>query len=342
MSELSANAQRILEHLRDEQNPTMRMVGSICMVLLLDTPDWEAASTELLEQNLIATNGTSFNITPAGTQKLAQIGVVKTDTAPPKPEPETKPESSPTIEPEEPVETTTHPFVDYLVAFNHDLRSPLNSIIGFSRVILKGIDGPINDMQAEDLQSIYDSGQKLLGMLAEVVDMARLETGVVTAQPKQISLERIFNKLIETLEEQFADKPITFHCTLPPNGLEIYTDQSRLEQILTNLTNFCIRNLEVGSVFLRANRQDEKVRIEVEDTGNGWPAQEVEVMLDAYRPPEEIQHIGGAGLSLAIARRLAGVINGKLTVESRVGKGTTFSLVLPLQSQTSEKKDESV
>ncbi|MCZ7545272.1 MAG: hypothetical protein M5R40_17900 [Anaerolineae bacterium] len=72
-------------------------------------------------------------------------------------------------------------FLDFLVAYNHDFRTPLNSIIGFSRVILKGIDGPINDVQAEDLTSVHDGGQQLLAMFNEVIDMAKLETGACRA-----------------------------------------------------------------------------------------------------------------------------------------------------------------
>ncbi|MBN1286665.1 MAG: HAMP domain-containing histidine kinase [Anaerolineae bacterium] len=309
------------------------------MVLLLDTPDWETASAELLEQQFISTNGTSYSITPKGTAQLTQ---------PNKPGVEKSARALLTEAPAQeavPVPgASTHPFLDYLVAFNHDLRSPLNSVIGFSRVILKGIDGEINEMQAEDLQSIYDSGQRLLGMLTEIVDMARLETGVLSAQCKPVALEALFEKLIGKFEEEGANKPVTFHSTLPPDGLEVRTDESRLEQILTNVTAFCLRNLDIGSIFLRGNfHQGDKIYVEVEDTGSGWSPGETAVLLDAYRAPEQVHHIGGAGLSLAIAHRLAELLGGTLTVESRVGKGTTFRLVLPQDpppgTGSSEKED---
>ena len=224
-----------------------------------------------------------------------------------------------------------HPFLEFLVAFNHDLRTPLNSIIGFSRVILKGIDGPINDVQAEDLASIHDGGQNMLAMLNEVVDMAKLETGAIDLLCKTLDLREIIDDTVNKVESLVEDKAVTFNVELPPEPLPIWGDESRTRQILFNLASFCARNLRAGAVTLQANAWGDRARIIVSDNGEGWPPEEVAVMLQPYRPPAEIQHIGGAGLSLAIAQRMAELQGGSLAVESHVGRGTTFTLVLPLK-----------
>jgi signal transduction histidine kinase len=327
MVELTDNAQRILEHIYDEKDPTRRMVGSICIMLLLDTPDWQTAEAELSDQGFVKQQGNIFSITPQGIDWVQQRrGIngdrtVSPDTAH-APATLEAPASTPST-------LTSHPLVDFLIAFNHDLRSPLNSIIGFSRVILKGIDGPINDMQAEDLQSIYDSGQRLLGMLSEIVDMARIEADSVSILAKPFELSDVFDEAIDKAKAGINDKPITFHTQLSADTPLVWADKSRVQQILSCVVEFSARNLDMGSIFLGATAAEDYIRITVEDTGYGWEPDEVAELLAPYRSPDSVHHIGGTGLSLAIARRLAEMQDGSLTVQSRINKGTTFTLTLP-------------
>ncbi len=320
MNKSSENTTRILEHLYHEKDPTMRMVGSICMVLMLDTPDWKTAAEILRAQNLITEQNGIFSLTPAG------IAHIKEDMPQTSPAPEAVEQTAASSVKEE---ISQHPFLDFLVAFNHDLRSPLNAIIGFSRVILKGIDGPINDMQTEDLTSIYESGQRLLRMINEIVEMAKLEIGSIAPLYREIDLGPLLDDVLE--EIQPTDKPVTLHNELPSGKLVFWTDSEHLQYIITSLAAFCLRNLEMGSIFLRAAAANDQVYITVEDTGSGWSPDEVRHLLQPYRAPDKVHHIGGAGLSLAIAGRVAAALGGTLTVESQLGKGTTFTLALPTE-----------
>lgn len=222
-------------------------------------------------------------------------------------------------------------FLDFLVAYNHDLRTPLNSIIGFSRVILKGIDGPINDVQAEDLTSVHDGGQQLLAMLNEVIDMAKLETGRVELSPRRLeNLGEILADTANRVRPMVEDKQVQLNVSLPEDLPPPWGDDTRTRQVLLNLASFCARNTDAGSVAMRAAVVDGAMSITVADTSRGWPPEEMAVLFEPYRPPNEAQHIGGAGLSLAIARELAALQGGALTAESQEGRGTTFTFTLPL------------
>ncbi len=224
-------------------------------------------------------------------------------------------------------------FLDFLVAYNHDLRTPLNSVIGFSRVILKGIDGPINDIQAEDLKSIHDGGLSLLAMLNEVIDMAKLERGRLELTPRRLdNLTEIFEDTVSKVEPLIEGKPVTFQTDLPADLPSPWADDTRIRQIIHNLVSFCARNTPAGVISLRAATLDDAMLITVEDTGNGWSPEETAALLKPYRPPAEVHHIGGTGLSLAIACRLAELQGGSLAVESQIGRGTRFSLMLPLHA----------
>jgi signal transduction histidine kinase len=159
--------------------------------------------------------------------------------------------------------------------------------------------------------------------------MARIEASSVSLLAKPFELVDVLNEAIDKAKADINDKPVTFHTQLPADTPFVWADKSRVQQILSSVVEFSARNLDMGNIFLGAAAADDYIRITVEDTGYGWEPDEVADLLTPYRSPDSVHHIGGTGLSLAIARRLAEMQHGSLTVQSQINKGTTFTLTLP-------------
>ncbi len=163
----------------------------------------------------------------------------------------------------------------FLANMSHELRTPLNSIIGFSRVILKGIDGAINDQQNQDLTAIYNSGQHLLGLINDVLDLSKIEAGKMElAFEEEVNLVDLINSVMSTLVGLVKDKPIELHREIDPNLPLMQADPMKVRQVLINLFSNAAKFTTSGSITVRAGTQTgphgvEEVIISVIDTGTG-------------------------------------------------------------------------
>ena len=163
----------------------------------------------------------------------------------------------------------------FLANMSHELRTPLNSIIGFSRVILKGIDGPINDLQQQDLSAIYNSGQHLLGLINDVLDLSKIEAGKMElAFEDDVNLEDIIKGVMSTTSGLVKDKSIDLCQDIAPNLPILRIDPIKVRQVLLNLLSNAAKFTEVGSITVSASVQsspddDQEVFISVTDTGSG-------------------------------------------------------------------------
>lgn len=229
----------------------------------------------------------------------------------------------------------------FLANMSHELRTPLNSIIGFSDVILDGLDGPITNHMENDLRLIQKNGRHLLHLINDVLDMAKIDAGRMNLQPENFVLDELLEDVVSLTTPLAMDKSLTL--TVLKNGgqpLEVYADRTRIQQVMINLVNNAIKFTEQGEINIQTVLNDHHVLIQVRDTGLGIPMDHLESIFHEFTQVDTstTRKAGGTGLGLPISRRLVELHGGHLWVESSgvPGKGSTFFVELPLEARLTE------
>jgi PAS domain S-box-containing protein len=220
---------------------------------------------------------------------------------------------------------------DFLAVMSHELRTPLNAIGGYTELIEMGLRGPITAAQAEDLAKIKRSQQHLLGLINDIMNFARLETGHVSLKLSDINVNETLAVLDTLTEPQLDTKGIAYvkaHCDI---GLTAWADEEKTRQILINLVSNAIKFTATGgTIAITCVADDDAVRFRVSDTGRGIAREKLEVIFEPFvQVNKQFTRDEGVGLGLAISRDLARMMHGELTAESNVGVGSVFTLILP-------------
>ena len=220
----------------------------------------------------------------------------------------------------------------FLANMSHELRTPLNSIIGFSKVMLKGIDGPLTELQEADLSSIHNSGQHLLELINSILDMSKIEAGKMDLAFDQVRLPDIFDTVLSTTRALVKDRPIQLRSEVPEQLPAVWADTQRVRQVLINLMSNAAKFTEEGSISLKAEVGSEYVTVRVTDTGVGIDAEAQKRLFIPFQQVDAStsRRAGGTGLGLAISRRFVDMMGGEIWVESVPGRGSTFSFSLPI------------
>ena len=232
----------------------------------------------------------------------------------------------------------------FLANMSHELRTPLNSIIGFSRVILKGIDGPVSEMQQQDLTAIYNSGQHLLGLINDVLDLARIEAGKMELNFEEVHLAEMTTSVMSTAKGLIKEKPIQLLQRIPADMPAVRGDTMRVRQVLLNLISNASKFTDEGSITVETRVQKGpngkmEALINVIDTGPGISEEDQEKLFKAFSQVDgsATRKSGGSGLGLSICANLVQLHNGLIGVYSENGKGSTFWFTLPLYHQPKEE-----
>lgn len=225
----------------------------------------------------------------------------------------------------------------FLANMSHELRTPLNSIIGFSRVILKGIDGPITEQQQQDLSAIYNSGQHLLGLINNILDLSKIEAGKMELTPEELNVADAIASVVSTSAGLVRDRPIKLVQEIESGLPAVRADPMRLRQILLNLISNAAKFTEQGSITISASLHTPstgipEVMVSVTDTGPGIALEDQKKLFQAFSQIDSsaTRKTGGTGLGLSICKRLVEMHGGKISVHSAPGKGSTFYFTLPL------------
>jgi signal transduction histidine kinase len=225
----------------------------------------------------------------------------------------------------------------FLAMMSHELRTPLNAIGGYTELIEMGIRGPVTEQQRDDLGRIQRSQRHLLGLVNEVLNYAKLESGSVRYAAADVAVHDALAEAAALVVPQARAKGLTLDLgQCPPRAdgrpLAVCADPEKLRQVLVNLLGNAVKFTDAGGhVSVTCARSDPRVALQIRDTGLGIPADKLEAIFDPFvqvradltRPHE------GTGLGLAISRDLARGMGGDLTAESEVGVGSTFTLTLP-------------
>jgi PAS domain S-box-containing protein len=231
----------------------------------------------------------------------------------------------------------------FLANMSHELRTPLNSIIGFSRVILKGIDGPITENQEQDLNAIYNAGQHLLGLINNILDLSKIEAGKMELAFTEVDLAEIIRVVMATAVGLVKDKPIELIVDVPEDLPTVQADSIRIRQVLLNLVSNAAKYTEQGHIGVSARTirrgGRSEIVIAVFDTGPGIAPADQEKIFEPFSQVDAspTRKTGGTGLGLSISRHLVELHGGSIWVESIPGEGSTFAFTLPFEpGMTSE------
>ena len=231
---------------------------------------------------------------------------------------------------------------EFLANVSHELRTPLTSIIGFAELIREGPQTEANGKVSRYSENILISGRILLEIINDLLDLAKIEAGRVELRLAPIRAEEICNTLVDFMRPLADKKGLQVTCEIEPDLPLLTTDRGRLRQILFNLLSNAVKfTPEGGSVGIRAKRAgDTTVRIEVSDTGPGVAAEHHAVIFEKFRQIDqsETREFAGTGLGLAIARELTQMLGGTIGIESELGHGATFWIVLPLNAPESAER----
>jgi PAS domain S-box-containing protein len=222
---------------------------------------------------------------------------------------------------------------EFLASMSHELRTPLNSIIGYSELLIDGIGGELDEMSVEDLKGIHSSGQYLLAIINDVLDLAKIEAGRLELAPGMVDLREMAPEVIDASRILLKDKgEIELLCEIAPDSPMLSADPVRIRQVLWNLMSNSIKFTEQGHVRLFGYREGSWYIIGVEDTGIGIAPEHHAIVFDQFRQVDgsTTRRAGGTGLGLAITRQLVQMHKGDMWLESEVGKGSTFFLKLPI------------
>jgi ammonium transporter len=219
----------------------------------------------------------------------------------------------------------------FLANMSHELRTPLNAIIGFTRLVSRDAEA-LPERQANNLTKILVSAEHLLGLIDQILDLSRVEADKVSLDVAETEISDVLQEASDSLEPLLNTTQVELVVEADLGLPRIVTDRDKVKQILLNLLSNAVKYTDEGSIAVRAQAADGRLRVAVSDTGLGIPADDLGRIFDEFHRVDStgMRQRSGTGLGLTISRRLARTLGGDVTVESRLGSGSTFTLELPI------------
>jgi PAS domain S-box-containing protein len=222
---------------------------------------------------------------------------------------------------------------EFMTRMNHELRTPLTAIIGFSRVLLQGKEGTLGPGVHRYVERIRVNGMHLLSLINQILDVAKVEAGRMELDFDTVAVDALVRDTLAMLDSTAEAKGLILRCEVPPRVPPLVTDEGKLRQILINLVGNAIKFTNDGEVCVRVDVDPVSGRatsIVVSDTGIGIPADRQLKVFDPFEQGDSStrRQFGGTGLGLSIVKTFAALIGARITVESKVGEGTTFTVLL--------------
>jgi signal transduction histidine kinase len=228
---------------------------------------------------------------------------------------------------------------DFMATMSHELRTPLNSIIGFSEVLL---NTHVSEQQRKWVQNIQKGGKQLLALINDILDLTRMEAGRMQVRVEEFSVHDVCEGLLNMFRPQAEQKNIALEGRLDPGLPVVRQDAGKIQQILQNLLSNAIKfTPEGGRVTLKADTDGRHLILAVADTGVGIAVEDQEVIFEKFRQGSRTltREHGGTGLGLSIVRELAKLLGGDVGLQSELGRGSTFTVTLPLHLEPEPRLD---
>lgn len=222
---------------------------------------------------------------------------------------------------------------EFLANMSHELRTPLNAIIGFSGIVRDGMAGPVNEEQSHQLTMVYDSAKHLLELINDILDLSKIEAGKTNVHPQQFEVVPLLEDLRNLMLQQAKEKNLDILIEAP-SDVEIYTDRSKIRQIMLNLLSNAVKFTDNGSITMKCQLNHKLCEMQVCDTGIGIPEDQRRSIFKAFQQVEsgDTRVHTGTGLGLTICQSFVSMLGGDISVQSEPGKGSTFTIKLPLRT----------
>ena len=230
----------------------------------------------------------------------------------------------------------------FLANMSHELRTPMNAVLGFTEMLADGLYGQLPDKALKALERVQNNGRHLLGLINDVLDLSKIEAGQLTLALEDFSVGQVVQSVLSSTESLAKNKGLNLTSSVA-EGLPIgHGDERRLTQVLLNLVGNSIKFTDQGSVRIRARKVDGFFEISVHDTGPGIAPDDQRRIFEEFQQVDSssTRKKGGTGLGLAISKRIVEMHGGTLNVESVVGEGSTFRIMIPIRTQALKEAAE--
>jgi PAS domain S-box len=233
---------------------------------------------------------------------------------------------------------------EFLASMSHELRTPINALIGYSALLLDGVLGDVNPRQSDALTRGRAAAEHLLALINDILDLAKIEAGKMPLHLDEISLREVILEVTQQMEPMVRKKELDFTIHVDEDCPTIYTDRTKVKQVLLNLLSNAVKFTTRGSVSVAARCTPAGVRVDVIDTGIGIRATDLQAIWEDFRQVDQsrTREFGGTGLGLSITRKLLERLGGSVSVQSTYGEGSTFSVYLPLKIPAANMTDLAV
>jgi signal transduction histidine kinase len=234
------------------------------------------------------------------------------------------------------LETASRHKSEFLANMSHELRTPLNAIIGFSQVLRQRLFGEVNDKQEEYLDDILSSGNHLLSLINDVLDLSKVEAGQVDLEVATFSLREALERGVVMVRERAVKNGVQLSLELSPNVDLVDGDERRVRQVVYNLLSNAVKfTPEGGNVVVASARRNGEVQVSVTDSGPGIAAEDQERIFEEFQQTDVgVEQREGTGLGLALSKRLVELHGGRIWVESEPGHGSRFVFTLPIERES--------
>ncbi|MYM23045.1 response regulator [Duganella sp. FT135W] len=231
----------------------------------------------------------------------------------------------------------------FLANMSHELRTPLNSSLILAKLLAENSQGNLNDEQVRFANTIYSAGNDLLNLINDILDISKVEAGKLDLLPEPLSARHVAEHMALVFEPLAQQKKLAFQLVVADHAaLQMVTDRQRLEQILKNLLSNALKFTSTGQITLSVQAQGNAVAFAVQDTGIGIRAEDQQSIFNAFQQADGTtsRKYGGTGLGLSISRDLAQLLGGAITLTSEAGKGSCFTLALPMAWNAPEPRQQ--
>jgi signal transduction histidine kinase len=222
---------------------------------------------------------------------------------------------------------------EFLANMSHELRTPLNAIIGFSEVLSERMFGELNEKQDEYLKDIHASGQHLLSLINDILDLSKIEAGKMELELSDFDLPMTIDNALMLIRERAGRRSIALNTAVGERVGQVHADERKIRQVLLNLLSNAIKfTPEGGRIEVEAKPVNGSIEVSVSDTGVGIAPEDQEAVFEEFRQVGTAdKKVEGTGLGLALSRKFIELHGGKIWVESQVGQGSTFTFTVPVR-----------